>query len=113
MEGGAEVTVDPTRAVFEVVSPVPPSTYRAGVTGEQLLDLNGKTICELWDDLFRGPEIFAVLREELRRRFPSISFVGHEAFGNIHDLGPTEMDGYLVDLLRVRRCDGVIAGVGC
>ena len=32
--------------------------------------LEGKTVAQLWDDLFRGDEVFALLEEGLKARFP-------------------------------------------
>ncbi len=37
--------------------------------------LEGKTICHLWDYLFRGVEIFVWLEAALKDRFPGINFV--------------------------------------
>ncbi len=51
----------------------------------RLLDgFEGKTIAFLWDDLFRGDEIWPLLKGELSSRFANLSFIDHDAFGSTH-----------------------------
>ena len=51
---------------------------------KRLDTLEGKTIGELWDYLFRGDEIFPVLERELGRRWRGLRFVDYEVFGSTH-----------------------------
>ncbi len=37
--------------------------------------LEGKTVAQLWDYLFKGDEVFALLEEGLKARFPGVKFV--------------------------------------
>jgi hypothetical protein len=75
------------------------------------VDLNGKTVGELWDGVFRGDQVFPVLREQLRKRFPDIKFVEHatlgKSYGNVKDY-----IAKLPALLKENGCDVVISGVG-
>jgi hypothetical protein len=77
-----------------------------------LPDLAGKVVAELWDYIFRGDLAFSILREQLARRYPGISFISYAEFGNIN--GPHQRDilARLPEQLRARGCDAVIAGVG-
>ncbi len=77
-----------------------------------IADLRGKTVGQLWDRLFRGDEIFAVIREKLQERYPDVKFVSYDVFGNIQ--GPDEPDviAALPELLRRHGCDVVITGIG-
>jgi hypothetical protein len=50
----------------------------------RLETLAGKTIAQLWDDLFRGDEIFPMLEAALAQRFPGVKFVGYRTFGSTH-----------------------------
>lgn len=76
-------------------------------------DLNGKTICELWDVIFRGETIYPLVREHIRKRFPQVKFVDYTQFGNFygareeHNLGER-----LPDKLREYGADAVIVGIG-
>jgi hypothetical protein len=97
---------------FGVVSPegltrVPERPARASLD-----DLNGRTICEVWDWLYRGDLIFEGLRDELRSRYPGIKIVGYENFGNIHGPDAARVLRQLPELLKEHGCDAVIAGVG-
>jgi len=75
-------------------------------------DLAGKTICELWDLMFRGEEIYPLIRQELNKRYPGIRFVDHSAFGNIHGAKQSELVAALPDMLKRHGCDAVISGIG-
>ena len=59
-------------------------TVKAADVAPRPSTLEGKTIGQLWDDLFRGDEIFPILEEELGRRFPGVRFVRHGTFGSTH-----------------------------
>jgi hypothetical protein len=97
---------------FAVLWPLARKVELPGSTARALTDLSGKTICEIWDYLFRGELIFPTIRELLRARYPGIKFVEYPAFGNIH--GPKRRDivSGLADKLRALGCDAVICGIG-
>jgi hypothetical protein len=98
---------------YEVVWPLGKSAYREALpTRGQISDLSGKTICELWDGLFRGEELFPILREALPKRYPGIKFVDYTAFGNTHGPNEAEVIANLPDLLHKHRCDVVISAMG-
>jgi hypothetical protein len=66
----------------------------------------------LWDRVFRGDEMFRIAEEELRAGDPSMSFVSHTAFGDIHGPDEAETMAALPARLRAERVDAVIVGVG-
>lgn len=74
--------------------------------------LDGKTVCELWDLMFRGEEMYPLIREALRKRYPSVKFVDHTVFGNTHGAKQNELVAALPALLKQHGCDVVISGVG-
>jgi hypothetical protein len=59
-------------------------TVTARPVAPRLETLQGKTIGQLWDDLFRGDEIFPMLESALGQRFPGVKFVGYRTFGSTH-----------------------------
>ena len=59
-------------------------TVTARPVAPRLETLAGKTIGQLWDDLFRGDEIFPVLEAALAQRFPGVRFVDYRTFGSTH-----------------------------
>ncbi len=75
--------------------------------------LEGKTVAFTWDYLFRGDEIFAILKEGLQQRYPGIRFVDYEVFGNTHGGDEREVLAQLPAKLAQHDVDAVISGMGC
>lgn len=75
--------------------------------------LAGKTVAFVWDYLFRGDEIFAMVQRELAQRFPGIAFIGHEVFGSTHGADEREVLDRLPAKLKELRVDAVVSGMGC
>ncbi|MBI2906630.1 MAG: hypothetical protein HYX92_03120 [Chloroflexi bacterium] len=98
--------------VYEVVWPLGRSAYDTLPLAPRGPDLRGKTVCELWDRIFRGEKIFPLLRESLSKQFPGIKFVDYTSFGNTTGPKQREVIATLPDLLRRHNCDAVISGVG-
>lgn len=99
--------------LYEVVWPLGKSVVAPAIEPTvPISDLNGKTVAELWDWLFKGPEMFAIIRQRLRERFPDVRFVDYETFGNIHATNEGEILSSLPEMLRRHGCDAVITAVG-
>ena len=75
-------------------------------------DLQGKTICELWNGLFKGDQMFPLIRDKLSAHFPDMRFVDHSKFGNVHGQNEAEVIANLPARLREYQCDLVVSGVG-
>lgn len=97
---------------YAVVWPLGRRASRSVVPAERHHDLAGKTVCELWDLLFRGEEIYPLIREELSRRYPGIKFIDYSAFGNTHGAKQSELVAALPELLKRYGCDAVVSGIG-
>jgi len=80
---------------------------------KRLDTLDGITIGEHWDDLFRGDEIFPILEEELGRRFPGVRFVRYDTFGSTHGRDEHRVLAELPEKLRRHEVDAVISGMAC
>ena len=67
--------------------------------------LEGKTICEIWNGLYRGPETFSMLRELIRKRFPTAKIIPYTEF----PIGfpDTRTIG---DVVKGKGCEAVIIG---
>lgn len=98
--------------VYEVVWPLGKSVYEIIPPADRSKDLSGKTVCELWDQIFRGDEMFPVIREALSKRYHGIKFVDHTNFGHISGPQQRKIVAALPQLLKKHGCDAVIAGVG-
>ena len=76
-------------------------------------DLNGKTIGELWDVIFRGEVIYPLVREYIRARYPGVRFVEYSEFGNIYgSKEERDLATRLPAQLEEKGCDAVIVGIG-
>jgi hypothetical protein len=75
--------------------------------------LEGKTIAQLWDFLFRGDEIFETLEEGLKTRYPGIRFVSWREFGNTHGRDERAVVAALPERLKALGVDAVISGMAC
>ncbi len=75
--------------------------------------LEGKTIGELWDYLFRGDEIFPVLEQEIARRFSGVKFVHWKTFGSTHGSTEHQVITEMPERLRALGVDAVISGMAC
>ncbi|MDB5610243.1 MAG: hypothetical protein JWP25_7143 [Bradyrhizobium sp.] len=75
--------------------------------------LAGLRIAFVWDYLFRGDEIFAILEEALREAYPDATFVGYENFGNTLGANDHKVLAELPSKLAEHGVDVVVSGVGC
>ena len=88
-------------------------TVTARPVAPRLSTLAGKTVGQLWDDLFRGDEIFPILEEELTRRFPGVRFVRYDVFGSTHGRDEQRVLAELPGKLKALEVDAVISGMAC
>lgn len=104
--------VDNREPCYEVLWPLSRRATIAASAAPRVADLNGKTVCELWDAIFRGEVIYPLVREYIRARFPQVRFVDYSAFGNLY--GPREraVIAGLPEQLRGHGCDAAIVGIG-
>jgi len=97
---------------YDVLSPLSRKAVKSTTAAPRLPDLNGKTVCELWDVIFRGETIYPLVREYIRKRFPGVKFVGYEEFGNFHGAREAQVSAQIPDRLRAHGADAVIVGIG-
>jgi hypothetical protein len=98
--------------LYEVVWPLGKPHWDRRDLNAGIGDLNGKTIAEVWDRVFRGEEIFPAIREALRRQYPRVRFVEYDTFGDTHGPHQKQVLAELPALLRKHDVDAVISGVG-
>lgn len=98
---------------YEVVWPLGRLRVDSGTDfPKSLPDLNGITIGEMWDWLYKGDSLFPIVREELLKRYPDMKFVEYPVIGNIHGPDENEIVASLPQLLQALGCDAVVVGVG-
>ena len=96
-----------------VVWPRGARTVTVGELAGRLDSLEGKTIAQLWDYLFRGDEIFPLLEEGLAQRIPGVKFVNFEVFGSTHGDEEHQVLADLPAKLKRHGVDAVISGMAC
>lgn len=101
------------KGIYEVVWPCGNKAAEAGRLAKRLDTLEGKTVGNLWDGVFRGDQIFPVIEKELAKRYPGIKFVSYEVFGSTHGGEEGKVVASIPDKLRLNGCDAVISGIGC
>ena len=100
---------------YDVVGPLGHRVLDEVAEQERPAELGGRTVAYLWDELFRGPEMFDVISSVARERFgDDVTFVGWEEFGNFHASAAEERRvlAELPERLRAHRVDLVVAAVG-
>ena len=97
---------------YDVLWPLSRKAVKVTAAAPRLPDLNGKTVCELWDVLFRGETIYPLVREYIRARFPGVKFVPYTEFGNFHGAREHDVIDTLPERLRAHGADAVIVGIG-
>jgi hypothetical protein len=97
---------------YAVVWPLGKSHWDMRELNPRIGDLNGKTIGEVWDRVFRGEEIFPAIRAALKKRFPGVRFVEYDTFGDTHGTTQAQVLAALPDLFKKHKVDAVISGVG-
>ncbi len=99
--------------MYEVVWPRSKATGGIVPISNRLDTLEGKTIGELWDWVFKGDKIFPVIEKELAKRYSAIKFISYQEFGVTQGADEAKTIAALPDKLKQNKCDAVISGVGC
>ena len=98
---------------YSVVWPRGEKTQEIAPLAGRLDSLEGKTVGFLWDYLFRGDEIFPLLEEGLKERYPQIKFVNYDAFGSTHGGDEHAVIAGPADKIQSTGTDAIISGMGC
>ncbi len=103
----------PNDGYYEVYWPRAPRQVSLVPLARRPESLSGKRVAQLWDYLFRGDEIFAILEEELDKRFPNIQWVSWREFGNTHGYEEREVLANFAKKFKALKIDAAISGMGC
>ena len=98
--------------LYEVFWPGGPSAVHT-VPAAPRSDLTGKRIGFLWDYVFRGEEIFPILKKTISERYKNVEFVSYEKFGSTFGGDEHAALNALPKLLKQLKIDAVISGIGC
>ena len=98
---------------YAVVWPRSAKAVEIKPLARRLDTMDGKTVAFLWDDLFRGDEIWPILKQELSARYAGLSFVDHDAFGSTHGDDEHRVLAELPGKIKSMKIDAVVSGMGC
>lgn len=101
---------------LEVVSPAGLAAVKATGAAPRLADLNGRTVGELWNGVFKGDITFPVIRRLLQAQYPRLKIIPYTEFPHAHgsDNPAQQRDRArrLAALAQEKGCDAVISGNG-
>ncbi len=95
---------------FDVVHPASRRPVVARTSNADLPGLAGQKIALVWDYLFRGDDVFRLVKERFGAERSGVEFVDHEVFGDIHS--HDELLGQLPSRLEEMGVDGTIVATG-
>ena len=101
---------------FSVVSPVGQPAVRTTRGAGRLDTLDGRTVGELWNGVFKGDVTFPVIRRLLQARHPQLTIIPYTEFPHAHGSDnpaqQRERARKLAALALEKGCDAVISGNG-
>lgn len=101
---------------LEVVSPLGRAAVSLASTAPRLRDLDGKTIGEFWNGVFKGDQTFPVIRRLLEQRFPRLQIIPFTEFphapGSDDPARQRERARRMAALAAEKGCDALISGNG-
>ena len=106
------IQADKDKVVYEVAWPRGPSAVKIIPLAKRLDTLQGRTIGEIWNGVFRGNELFPAVEEELKKRYPGVKFVNYKEFGNAFTAHEAKVFAELPAIAKKYGCDAFIVGVG-
>ena len=98
---------------YEALWPRSPRQVKRKTLSKRLDTLEGKTIAQLWDFVFRGDEVFAVLEQGLKERFPNVRWVSWKDFGSTHGSEERKVLASMPQRFKELGVDAAISGMGC
>ena len=98
---------------YEVYWPRTPRQTGIKPLAKRLDTLNGKTIAQVWDFLFRGDEVFALLEAAIKKEFPAVKFISWREFGSSHGGDEKEALAEFAKKFKAMGVDAVMSGMAC
>jgi hypothetical protein len=101
---------------LEVVSPAGFSGVKISGAARRIDDLNGKTVGEIWNGVFKGDITFPMIRKLLKEKYPGVKIIPYTEFyhlpGSDIPQQQRELAQQLVATAREKGCEALITGNG-
>jgi len=102
--------------IESVISPIGSETVKPVASVPRLDTLNGKTICEVWNEDFKGDIMFPIYRELLKKRFPDVKIIPYTEIPRASLKGTPSYQRQvlndIIETLRAKGAEAVITGNG-
>lgn len=99
---------------FHVVSPEGLEAVKQSAAAPRLDSLEGKTIGELWNGVFKGDVTFPMIRAMLKEKYPGITIVPYTEFPHAwvsdNPARQRELAREIAALVQEKGCHAVISG---
>jgi hypothetical protein len=101
---------------LDVVSPEGLEAVKRSGPAPRLPSLEGKTIAEIWNGVFKGDVTFPMIRALLQTRYPGVRIVPYTEFPHApatdHPAQQRALAQEIAALVKEKGCDAVISGNG-
>ena len=101
---------------LHVVSPAGLQAVKQSGAASRLDTLEGKTIAEIWNGVFKGDVTFPVIRALLKKKHPGLKIIPYTEFphapGSDNPARQRELAREIAALVKEKGCDAVILGNG-
>ena len=99
-----------------VISPIGAESKDKKKLAPRLDTLDGKTICEAWNEGFKGDYMFPLYREFLKERYTGVKVIPYSEFPSSTIAGTPahqrEVSMKIAALAKEKGCDALITGNG-
>jgi hypothetical protein len=103
-------------STIEVVSPAGLEVVKRSGSASRVENLDGKTICEVWNGVFRGDFTFPIIRKLLQQKYPCVRIIPYTEFphtpGSDNPARQRERARQIAAMAKEKGCDAVISGNG-
>jgi hypothetical protein len=103
-------------STIEVVSPVGLEVVKRSGSAPRLGSLDGKTIGEVWNGVFKGDFTFPIIRKLLQQKYPRLRIIPYTEFphtpGSDNPTQQRERARLIAAMAKEKGCDAVISGNG-
>jgi hypothetical protein len=101
---------------IEVVSPAGLEVVKRSGSARRLDSLDGKTIGEVWNGVFKGDFTFPIVRKLLEQKYPRLRIIPYTEFphtpGSDNPTQQRERARRIAAMAKEKGCDAVISGNG-
>jgi hypothetical protein len=101
---------------LQVVSPAGLDVVKSGGSAPRIASLDGKTVGEVWNGVFKGDLTFPLIRKLLQAKYPRLKVIPYTEFphvpGSDNPTRQRELARHIAAIAKEKGCDAVISGNG-